>query len=218
LQYLSGFELFLEGNNAVFVIVVRLDEPGDIANSVWYWLRFIKTRLQLHGTSESPLPESSRPHVVMVGSMRDMAVKACDSTRQGQERWISDRGEDILKMVSHWYCVDQGWLSWSADRPCFVFQAKQKFSDTFNLNDRFFVLDCRLPDDPDMAALRRTLADSYASLQQDAQEVPQICEQVRQALPELRRQQKVPIISVQSLLIGCDANLLEKQVRADVLR
>ena len=51
--------------NAVFVVVVRLDQPEESKRHLLYWLRFIKNRM-----SEKP-KESRRPTVILVGSCRD---------------------------------------------------------------------------------------------------------------------------------------------------
>ena len=92
LQYHAGHEFFLDGGNAVFVVVCRLDQKKD--EDVEYWLRFIKGKemtldsivfcmVVLTSPSEYVLicsvgrmddeapARDKRPTIILVGSGRD---------------------------------------------------------------------------------------------------------------------------------------------------
>jgi hypothetical protein len=91
-QYFAGHELFLDGNSAVFVVVMRLDQPWEeSARQLWYWLQFIKGRMR-----EQP-EQDSRPLVLVVGSRRDAA--GADVTLQDSTEWRSKWGTAQLQSV-----------------------------------------------------------------------------------------------------------------------
>jgi hypothetical protein len=99
-QYYAGHELFLDGSSAVFVVVVRLDQP--LQESAWqlrYWLRFLKGRMR--GKPE----DGRRPMVVVVGSHRDAAGEDVRSVEgvEGKE-WTSVWGGEQLRSVSCFGC------------------------------------------------------------------------------------------------------------------
>jgi hypothetical protein len=94
-QYYAGHEIFLDGQSAVFVVVVRLDEVAEERErQLRYWLRFIKGRMM-----DKPARDS-RPAVVVVGSKRDAAGE--DVRQQdGSKEWTSAWGSDQLRLVSY---------------------------------------------------------------------------------------------------------------------
>jgi hypothetical protein len=99
LQYYAGHELFLDGNSAVFVLVVRLDKPQqESARQLRYWLRFIKGRMH-----EQP-EQDSRPAVLVVGSRRDAAGTDVRLQERGKE-WTSAWGSEQLRLVSLHLCM-----------------------------------------------------------------------------------------------------------------
>ena len=82
----------MDGTNAVFVIVVRLDQIKESEEQLSYWLRFIKSRM-----TECPSLES-RPTVILVGSGRD-SVNDSGIVRKNKDDWSSDWGKDKLQQV-----------------------------------------------------------------------------------------------------------------------
>jgi hypothetical protein len=106
LQYYAGHEIFLDGSNVVFVVVVRLDVgPDERARELRYWLRFIRGRM-----CEQP-GKDSRPAVLLVGSHRDAAdtdVKLVKGA--GGKEWTSAWGNEQLLSVSQRVCRLAGYM------------------------------------------------------------------------------------------------------------
>jgi GTPase SAR1 family protein len=95
LQYYAGHEFFLDGANAVFVVVVRLDEVPDSGTKLAHWLRFIKSRL-----GKKPQSDDAKPTVILIGSSRD-AVTDPSIARKQKEGWTSAWGQEQLAKVPH---------------------------------------------------------------------------------------------------------------------
>ena len=93
MQYYAGHEFFLDGSNAVIVLIVRLDTLAESETQILYWLRFLKSRIALQ-----PAPDS-RPTIILVGSNRD-AVKDTEVMFKNKEGVsVSNWGQLLLKKV-----------------------------------------------------------------------------------------------------------------------
>jgi hypothetical protein len=92
-QYYAGHEFFLDGTNAIFIVVVRLDKTQDSGTKLAFWLRFIKNRM-----GEKPQSDEAKPTVILVGSSRD-AVTDPSVARKQEDGWNSAWGTDQLAKV-----------------------------------------------------------------------------------------------------------------------
>ena len=99
-QYYVGHEIFLDTTDSAFLVVFSLADP-DKAKPL-YWLHFIKARFQ---------EGQSRPHVILVGSNKDVALSKDELARDESSfanevlAEVSDMGCDCLLLVLLFYFV-----------------------------------------------------------------------------------------------------------------
>ena len=167
---------------AAFVVCVDLSKShGELRQSLWYWLRFIATRVK---QSREPLPASElqdhddtdkRPRVVLVGTKAD---KCHALHRLNTENGSSKRLASCIR------------------------NAVSTFGSVLNIvtSERLIAVNCFRSRDSGFEALHQQLHDHAAAIKGLQLVVPRIVSEVSTALETVRKETVLPM-SVDEVLV-----------------
>ena len=171
---------------AAFVVCVDLSKSHEeLRQSLWYWLRFIATRIKQSKETlfAAELEEhdviDKRPRVILVGTK----VDKCHKTHK-----LNTEDGSSQRLAS---CVHN---------------AVSTFSSVLNVvtSDRLIALNCFRSRDSGFGALRKQLRDHAAAIKGLQLVVPRIVSEVSTALETVRKETVLPM-SVDEVLVRVQA-------------
>eukprot|EP00051_Salpingoeca_urceolata_P016338 m.216142 g.216142 ORF g.216142 m.216142 type:complete len:204 (-) comp18651_c0_seq1:1769-2380(-) len=147
-------------SRGVFVVVLSLkDPPAERREKADFWTQFIASALPTNA-AEAPLPR-----VVFVLSHRDRPAKGRrDAAQLINGEWFSAWGDELVE------------------------EYRAKFKGRLSFQAEPFVVDCRDGNSNSMKQLRGALCSIHTELQQTAQPVTRVMDDVLDKLPTLRQE------------------------------